>query len=548
MRGRRKVFGWLGLLLCAAGLRAVEGFESGLGDWTPSGLWHRSSGGCLTAHEGSYYVYLGREGACNYADGRVKDDTLRSGPQTLTVPARAYISFWLLYEVESVNPSCFDQLRLERSYDGNTWALLKSFAPGADPGGGGPALGWASGSGLGGTPLWTFQRVDLSAFLGLTLYLRFRFISGASQAGSTTCWPADADLDGYRGVAIDEIRFNEDPPVLELNKSVAPAFASPGATFTYSVVARNVDAAPATLTVWDSLPAGSIFVDADNGGVLDAGRVLWNLGGVPAGGAVTLTVRVRSDSAAPVPQDWLNSAEASSSAGPGSVRSAPVPALLRAPGLSLAHSVSPTTIISGDRATWNLVVSNYDSVTHSALSLALSLPVGLVYDGAYPSLSASYRWDFSLAPGQVRAFSLWGRGFGEDGAVLTMGGSLREAAVPVASRNASVTVKKPIEPIVRLLAVYPNPAPSDRPGLPQSAFVYYETNLAMPMLLDIYTIAGEKVRSLRGPAFSGKQQIEWDLKNEWGAPVASGLYAFRLWSSLPVLPTPEAFGFIAVLR
>jgi hypothetical protein len=68
------------------------------------------------------------------------------------------------------------------------------------------------------------------------------------------------------------------------------------------------------------------------------------------------------------------------------------------------------------------------------------------------------------------------------------------------------------------------------------------------MLLDIYTIAGEKVRSLRGPAFSGKQQIEWDLKNEWGAPVASGLYAFRLWSSLPVLPTPEAFGFIAVLR
>jgi hypothetical protein len=78
--------------------------------------------------------------------------------------------------------------------------------------------------------------------------------------------------------------------------------------------------------------------------------------------------------------------------------------------------------------------------------------------------------------------------------------------------------------------------------------VVYDINQSMPITLDIFTLAGEKVRRLYGPGERGVNQLGWDLNNEWGAAVASGVYAFRLWSTLPVIPTPEAYGFIAVLR
>jgi hypothetical protein len=187
-------------------------------------------------------------------------------------------------------------------------------------------------------------------------------------------------------------------------------------------------------------------------------------------------------------------------------------------------------------------------VTQTGLSLQLALPGGLVYNGAYPLLAGPQRWDLPpLAPGQARSFSLWGRGFGEDGAVLTVRGTHSQGGV-VDQKNASVTVMKPIEPAVKLLAVYPNPAPSDKPGLPQAAFVYYELNVDMPLQLDIYTIAGEKVRTLSAPGARGRSQVAWDLRNDYGFPVATGVYAFRLWSNLLVIPTPEANGFIAVER
>ena len=67
MTRRGAAFLLLVLLAAGASLRAMEGFEGGLGAWTASGLWHRASGGCVTAHEGGSYVYLGRDNVCDYA-------------------------------------------------------------------------------------------------------------------------------------------------------------------------------------------------------------------------------------------------------------------------------------------------------------------------------------------------------------------------------------------------------------------------------------------------------------------------------------------------
>jgi uncharacterized repeat protein (TIGR01451 family) len=538
------------LLLAAVPVPAYEGFEGGLGGWTATGLWHRVvAPACFTPHEGSAAVYLGRDGACDYADGRIKDDVLRSPAVLLNDPATAFISFWMLYQVESFQPVCYDNIRLERSDDGVNWALLRKLGPGADPPGGGPGLGYASGGGLGGPALWEFVKVDLSAFVPGTLHLRFRFVSSGSQAGEPLCLgQPDADMDHFLGVALDEIRFGHVGPRLSLAKSVVPGFGSPGSELTYRLAVRNDDNVARDLTVWDSLPTGLNFVAADHGGSFGGGRVDWALPGVAPGAAITLELRVQADPALSPPQDLLNSADAGSDA-PGGVQRSPAALFkLRAPGLALRHSAEPASIISGDFATYNLVVENYSPLTQTALSLGLQLPVGLVQSGTWPALSGPARWDLpDLGPGQVRSFSLWGRGFGEDGALLTVNGRLSQGGGLLIQRPASVLLRKPIEPTVHLKAVYPNPAPSDKAGLPQSAYVYYSTNIAMPMTLDIYTIAGEKVRSLPAPGAQGAQQVAWDLKNQWGRPVASGVYAFRLWSSMPVIPTPEAFGYIAVL-
>jgi uncharacterized repeat protein (TIGR01451 family) len=533
------------LLLLAARLGAVEGFESNLGAWTAAGLWHRAGApGCVTPHAGVGVAYYGRDGICNYDTHSIKDDSLTSGPVTLSSAATAFVSFWLLYQVESLDPSCYDQLRLEKSFDGVNWSLLQKLTPAGDPPGGGPGVGMASGSGLAGTPLWQFVKVDLSAFAPGTLYLRFRFVSGASLAGDPLCGPADSDLDNFLGIALDDLRFGETGPALTLNKSVSPAFGIPGSELTYTLVARNDDPASQALSLWDSLPNGLSFVAADNGGMLNGGRVDWGPSTVAPG--ANWTVQVRVQAAGPSPADLVNAGEAGSTAPGGSQQSSQVLFKVRDAGIHLQHSATPSSIVAGDQATYNLTVENDTALTQTALSLTMTLPSGLVYNGAWPAFSGSFRWDFSLMPGEIRSFSLWGRGFGEDGTVLTAQGRLTQSSTPLDQKSASVTVVKPIEPAVWIKAVYPNPAPSDKAGLPQSAFVYYETNTDMPLQLDIFNVAGEKVRSLPATGTRGRAQVEWDLKNDWGAPVASGVYVFRLWSDLLVIPTPEAFGYIAV--
>lgn len=547
---KRWVPGLVATLGLAVPLTALEGFESGWGGWTATGLWHRAvAPACFTPYEGAAAAYFGRGGSCDYADGLVKDASLTSPAVALTDPETAFVSFWLLYQVESFQPSCYDVIRLERSEDGVNWALLRNLGPASDPPGGGPGYGYASGSGLGGPPLWRFVKVDLGAFVPGTLRLRFRFLSSARQAGEPLCGAPDADMDGFLGVAVDAVRFGEPGPRLSLAKSVEPGFGPPGAALTYSLVVRNDAATAQDIAVWDTLPAGLDFVAADHGGVFSAGRVDWALPAVPAGEALTLRLSVQAQGALAAPQDLTNSAAALGALGGGAQASGQTLYRLREQGLQLLHSASPPTVFSGQTATFSLLVANYTPATQTALSLQAQLPAGLLQRGAYPGFSGPLRWDLApLGPGQARSFSLWGPVFGEDGSVVTVIGRLFQAGGLAAQRPAHVGIRAPIEPSVRLRAVYPNPAPSDKPGLPQVAHIYFETNVGMELTLDIFTVAGEKVRSLALPWGQGPRQAVWDLANEHGRPVASGVYAFRLWSDMLVIPTPQAWGYIAVLR
>jgi uncharacterized repeat protein (TIGR01451 family) len=493
-------------------------------------------------------MYFGRGGVCDYNNGVVKDASLSSGPINLTDPARAFISFWMLYQVESESPGCYDQLRLERSYDGVNWVLEQKLSP-PDPPGGSVAMGLASGSGLGGVPLWQFKRVNLSSYLGLTIYLRFRFVSSGHLAGDSLCPYTDADLDGYLGYALDDINFYDSPEPLDLAKSVSPPFGVPGTTLTYSLVAKNRDSATQSLNIWDTLPAGTTFVSASGTWTLSGNRVDWAVPSLTAGASITLSLQVQVSASASVPQDCLNIASASGSAVGLAAESAPALFKLRNNSLSLHKSVRPSEATTGDEVTYALLVENFTALTQSSLVLQEQPPSGFLVRGSDPSINSSGQWPMApMPPGDVRSFTVWGPAYGVDGQVLMNLAALLQSGGTVAQDSVGLLLHKPIEPQVTLKGIYPNPAPAGDPAFGEMVHIVYELNQTMPMTLDVFTIAGEKLRSLAIDGNRGQHEAVWDLKNDWGNNVASGVYAFRVWSSTAVKPTPEAFGYVAVLR
>lgn len=86
-------------------------------------------------------------------------------------------------------------------------------------------------------------------------------------------------------------------PGLTISKS-APATVGAGSLLTYTISYRNTGTANATnVVIHDSLPAGTTFVSAGDGGMLANGSVVFNIGTVNAGAAaktVTFTVTVNT--------------------------------------------------------------------------------------------------------------------------------------------------------------------------------------------------------------------------------------------------------------
>ncbi len=59
--------------------------------------------------------------------------------------------------------------------------------------------------------------------------------------------------------------------------------------------------------------------------------------------------------------------------------------------------------------------------------------------------------------------------------------------------------------------------------------IKYELPEAKQVRLIIYDILGRQVRALQqGRAAAGMYMVEWDGTNEWGVPVAAGIYFYRL--------------------
>ncbi|TPW11879.1 MAG: hypothetical protein FD127_2974 [Acidimicrobiaceae bacterium] len=83
---------------------------------------------------------------------------------------------------------------------------------------------------------------------------------------------------------------------LALVKTVASPLVAPDGTAVFAItVANQGTVASGTFTVVDTLPAGTAFVSADNGGAADASgtTVTWNLPSLAAGASTTVTLTLR---------------------------------------------------------------------------------------------------------------------------------------------------------------------------------------------------------------------------------------------------------------
>ena len=213
-----------------------DGFETESG-WTGTGFWNRStllnqsnqpinnaafpafvdaavgdaSGGKLPSpRTGSYAFWYGNPSQGNYLGTQAAGDLPGSGG-TSTAPNSGYLAspvitlplatgttlalgFDTWWEIESVNPSTFDIMRVAVvDVATNTVTSLGVLNPPADPTSAHPTSTPLTSGGFNAPPAWTTISQDLSAFRGKTIRLLFTFET------------RDVLYNGFRGWLIDNI-------------------------------------------------------------------------------------------------------------------------------------------------------------------------------------------------------------------------------------------------------------------------------------------------------------------------------------------------------
>lgn len=210
-----------------------ESFETS--EWTATGLWHRVHGPQMpidiwaappyeyvsleapltisAPKHGQYAYWYGDDTNGSYIGVPYFDPDKPEGPGsggtsdqphsgTLTSPLLdlslcedATLAFWSWWEIESMHPSHYDLSLVEVSIDeGASWSEVFRMNPAYDPISPSPPIPFTV-NGMGAKPSWTFRKVNLTAFVGKKLMIRFVFDT------------VDSLYNGFRGWLIDELRI-----------------------------------------------------------------------------------------------------------------------------------------------------------------------------------------------------------------------------------------------------------------------------------------------------------------------------------------------------
>jgi uncharacterized repeat protein (TIGR01451 family) len=556
-----------------------EGFESGAGGFSTSGLWFLAdaSGDCWPAHGGTHMMRFSRSSACDYNDGRVKDDSLTS-PVVSISGTKPTLSFWHRYQVESKNPTCFDGLRIEveNQTDGIGFSALPglTISP-VSPALGGESVGIASGGGLNGQPQWIYAQADLSAFIGKNIRIRWRFKNWLGDLESAcTGWAPDAEMDSFQGWAVDDVLVTSDPlevvvekavgfnvnPSLGIFRSARPSFAAPGDTLTWVLLWRNQTSSSPVLNIWDTLPSGVSYLSSNPPGSILGSLFVASLNPAPnTSGNLTIVARVDSGASAPsIPSDLVNQASIQSMASGASFASNVALTHIRTAALKLSKSVNPSLVEQNGTLTFNLTLTNETGKKVLGVQLYDELPEGFTLIGSNAGRDESRRWvyppsySFSMEAGETRVFQLWGTATGPGLTPITNHAYAECSSLGRSNASADYQLRPqmPEAPGLRVLAVYPNPAPQE--GWPRLAHVAFVLDRPGLVTMDVHNVAGEKIRRYRREIslqeFRDKPrfQFDWDLCNESNRGVSGGLYVIHLFMTADNGRDAHAFAKIAV--
>ncbi len=176
----KKVTAILAFILLSAGVSYAantvvfqDNMENGANGWTATGLWHQAGAGdpCPNAHSGAVSWYYGNA-ACNYDTGVRNSGSLTSPEITIPASAKsAFVSFWYYYQTESAG-TVWDQRFVQISTDGINFTSLTQLS--------GDAMN-----------TWIQKSVDVSAYAGKTVQLRFFFDTLDNIANNFKGWYID---------------------------------------------------------------------------------------------------------------------------------------------------------------------------------------------------------------------------------------------------------------------------------------------------------------------------------------------------------------------
>ncbi len=138
----------------------------------------------------------------------------------LTSVANATLTFATWWEIESTNPAHFDMMYVEASKDGgHTWTSVGVLNPTNSPTGGTDLYPYTN-NGLDTPASWQAASVDLTAFVGSTVQVRFRFDS------------VDQYDNGFRGWLVDDVGVYTNTSATPIVGSLTPNNATPGDSVT----------------------------------------------------------------------------------------------------------------------------------------------------------------------------------------------------------------------------------------------------------------------------------------------------------------------------
>jgi hypothetical protein len=225
-----------------------DDLESGLGNWTASGLWHATTiaDAYGQAYNGSGSAWYGQPATGDYNTGGANSGALVTGPISIPADAPGVYLRYYSYEFTEDFLDEFDTRIVYTSTNGLDWSPVFTSTE--------------------STAAWHEVQVDLSGSIGQSIYLKFEFDT------------VDDSFNTYPGWYIDDVAVGYD--TLHANNLVQINYTLPGENTVFpdppyrSLYIDNLTGYTATFT----LTIGPPFFNISN----------WPVGNVPAGENLTV--------------------------------------------------------------------------------------------------------------------------------------------------------------------------------------------------------------------------------------------------------------------